>query len=181
MWFMKYPASLLLLALLAFYASAQMKSSLWPTDFAARAMDGSTVDTTALRGKIVVLNLWFVDCPNCVDEIKLLNDLVDEYKANTDVVFLAPAASPRADLDKFLVKYPFKYHIIPNASLLILSKFGTPNKNGEIMMTFPMHYVLDREGKVVVKVQGTTGIDAVRAELKRQLPVDVPLRKATAY
>lgn len=173
---MKYPFTLLLLVLLAFCASAQMKSPILPTDFAALAMDGSTVDTTALRGKVIVLNLWFVNCPNCVDEIKLLNGLVDEYKANTDVVFLAPAASRKAELDKFLVKYPFKYQIIPNASLLILSRFGTPDKSGEIDMPFPMHYVLDREGKVVVKVQGTKGVDAVRAELKRQLSVNTPLR-----
>ena len=31
-----------------------------------------------------------------------------------------------------------------------------------------MHYVLDREGNVVVKVEGTMGIASVRSELKKQ-------------
>ena len=59
-----------------------------------------------------------------------------------------------------------------NAAGLILSRFGTPDKNGEINIAFPMHYVLDRNGKVLVKVQGIKGIEAVRAELKKQFLVD---------
>ena len=138
--------------------------------FEAVTMDGSRVDTTALRGKIVVLNLWFINCPNCVEEIKLLNQVVEQYKDNKDVVFLSPAASRKADLSKFLAKNPFKYQVIPDATVLILSKFGVPDKNGEINVPFPMHYVLDREGKVVVKAQGIKGVDAVKSELKKQLP-----------
>ena len=132
-------------------------------------MDGSMVDTTALRGKVVVLNLWFINCPNCIEEIKLLNELVDEYKLSKDVVFLAPAASGKADLDRFLVKNPFSYQVIPNAASIILFKFGTPNNQGEIDMPFPMHVVLDRDGKVITRVQGIKGVEAVRAELKKQL------------
>ncbi len=168
---MKYPFLLLLLVVFAFSAAAQTKSSAMPTDFAALAMDGSKVDTSALRGKIVVLNLWFVNCPNCIEEIKLLNKLVDDYKTSKDVVFLAPAASKKPDLEKFLRKYPFNYQIIPNGSMIILTKFGTPDKNGDINIPFPMHYVLDRDGKTVVKVQGVKGVEAVRAELKKQLMV----------
>ncbi len=117
---MKYGFLFLLVVLFSFSAAAQKAM---PTDFAALAMDGSKVDTAALRGKVIVLNLWFVNCPNCIEEIGLLNKLVDDYKANKDVVFLAPAASKRPDLDKFLVKHPFKYQVIPNGSMIILSKF----------------------------------------------------------
>jgi peroxiredoxin len=166
---MKYLFLFLLVTGFAFSVHAQTTSSTMPTDFAALAIDGSKVDTTALRGKIVVLNLWFINCPNCIEEIKLLNQLVDDYKANKDVVFLAPAASRKPDLEKFLVKHPFNYQVIPNGSMIILSKFGTPDKNGEINVPFPMHYVLDRDGKTVVKVQGVKGVEAVRAELKRQI------------
>jgi peroxiredoxin len=165
---MKYPLLVLFVIVFALVVPAQMKNSVLATDFAALAMDGSKVDTTALRGKIVVLNLWFVGCPNCQDEIKQLNKLVDEYKGK-DVVFVAPAASRKPDLDKFLVKNPFKYQVIPNASMIILTKFGTPDKNGEINIPFPMHYVLGRDGTVIAKVQGIKGVEAVRAELKKQL------------
>lgn len=161
---MKISLLVLFVALFSFTIGAQ--TTKLPTDFAAPAMDGSKVDTVGLRGKIVVLNLWFINCPNCLEEIKLLNELADEYKDDKDVVFLAPAASSKPELEKFLVKHPFKYQVIPNASSIILFKFGTPNKKGEVDMPFPMHLVLDRDGKTILRVQGIKGVEAVRAELK---------------
>lgn len=138
--------------------------------FAALDMNGNRVDTAAMRGKVVVINLWFINCPNCVEEIKLLNQIVDAYKDNKDVVFLGLAASRKPQLEKFLVKNPFKYIIIPSADMIILGKFGTPDKKGEISLPFPMHYVLDRDGNIVVKTQGTKGVETVKSELKRQFP-----------
>ena len=152
----------------AFSISAQNQIGASPS-FAAIDMAGQKVDTTALKGKVVVLNLWFINCPNCVEEIKLLNALVDQYKDNKDVVFLGVAASRKPDLEKFLVKNPFKYTVIPNGSMIIISKFGDAGKNGELSVPFPMHYVLDRDGKIVTKVQGIKGIEAVKAELTKQL------------
>ena len=137
-------------------------------NFAALAMDGSTIDTATLRGKVVVLNLWFVNCPNCIDEIKELNQLVTAYQTNKDVVFVGLAASRKADVEKFLKKNPFSYTIIPDATGIILTKFGTPDEDGQINVPFPMHLVLDRDGNAVVQVQGKKGIEAVKKELAGQ-------------
>ncbi len=147
---------------------AQSPISATKPEFVTVTMDGTKVDTRALRGKVVVLNLWFINCPNCLAEIKLLNQLVTEYKDNADVVFLAPAASPKNELVKFLAKNPFSYTVLPDSSIIILSQFGTPDNDGNLSVAFPMHYVLDRDGNVVVKAQGVKGIEAVRNELKRQ-------------
>jgi peroxiredoxin len=161
---MRNLAALAVLLLATLCAHSQPEQ---PT-FAALDMTGAKVDMADLRGKVVVLNLWFINCANCVGEIKLLNALVDEYKDNKEVEFLAPAASNKPELEKFLAKHPFKYQVIPNAMMLIMGKFGTPDKKGEINIPFPMHYVLDREGKIIVKAQGIKGIDSVRAELQKQ-------------
>ena len=135
-------------------------------DFKVSSIDGKTFDSEKLKGKVVVLNLWFVNCPNCVEEIKLLNKLVDEY-AKKDVVFIGLATNDKAKLESFLKKNPFKYNIVPKAMQTILS-FGEPDKNGEINIPFPMHIVIDRDGKIVVRRSGIKGLDAVKAELKRQ-------------
>lgn len=34
--------------------------------FIAMTMDGKIHTPESLKGKIVVLNLWFISCPNCV-------------------------------------------------------------------------------------------------------------------
>ena len=163
---MKYFVAAVFLAILCFSVPAQPSEPAFVTS----AMDGTKVDTRALRGKVVVLNLWFINCPNCLAEIKMLNQLVDEYKTNKDVVFLAPAASPKHELTKFLAKNPFNYQVLPDSSIIILSQFGTPDKDGNISIPFPMHYVIDREGKVVTKAQGIKGIEALKSELKKQFP-----------
>ena len=155
------------LAILLF-ALSMSAQSLQP-NFTAVDMNGKNVELSALHGKVVVINLWFINCPNCLEEIKQLNTLVDDYKGKSDVVFLGLAASPKPALERFLAKTPFEYTIIPNAQMIILTKFGTPDKNGQIDVPFPMHYVIDRDGKIVLKQQGVKGVEAVRKELQKQV------------
>ena len=160
--------SLAFCLLLVLSTFGQQKSGEKPLapPFDVTSIDGKTFDSESLKGKIVVLNLWFINCPNCVEEIKLLNKVVDEYK-DKDVVFLGIATNKKPDLEKFLKKNPFKSDIIPSAMQTILS-FGEPDKNGEINIPFPMHVVVDREGAIVVRRSGMKGLDAVKNELKRQ-------------
>jgi len=168
---MKYIAPFLLLIALSVSVAAQASTTgSTKFDFTAPAMDGSKLDTAALRGKVLVFNLWFINCPNCIEEMKLLNQLVTDYAGNKDVVFIAPAASRKADIEKFLKKNPFKYTVVPDAAQIILTRFGTPDKKGVINMPFPMHFVLDRSGMPVVQVAGVKGVEAVRKELAKQFP-----------
>jgi peroxiredoxin len=162
---------LFLLTLFVGSVSAQKNAALGPpVDFTATDMNGKKVSIADLRGKVVVLNLWFINCPNCLSEIKALNQIVQDYRQNNDVVFIAPAASPKRELEAFLKKYPFDYQVLPDSIMMILMKFGTPSTGGELNVPFPMHYVIDRQGNTVVKMQGTKGVAAVRAELSKQFP-----------
>jgi peroxiredoxin len=135
--------------------------------FNVTSLEGKRFNSADLKGKIIVLNLWFINCPFCVEEIKLLNRIVDEYKDNRDVVFIGMATNNKAQLESFLKKNPFKYNVIASAMMQILS-FGTPNRKGEINMPFPVHVVIDRDGKIVVDTNGLKGVNAVKDELKRQ-------------
>ena len=158
-----------LLFVFAFSAFGQKKDEkpLAPT-FTTTTIDGKTVNTADLKGKVIVLNLWFINCPNCIEEIKLLNAVVDEYKDNKDVVFLGLATNKKPELEKFLKKNPFKYQIIPNAAQIVLFKFGEVQKNGEYFLPFPTHVVIDKEGRMILKVEGLKGVEAVKKELKKQ-------------
>lgn len=162
---------LLLLTLFAGSVTAQKGAATEPMiDFSGRDMNGKMVSMADLRGKVVVVNLWFINCPNCLSEIKALNQVVKDYQFNKDVVFIAPAASPQRELEAFLKKNPFDYQVLPDSMMLILMKFGTPDKNGEINVPFPMHYVIGRDGKTLIKMQGIKGVAAVKAELAKQFP-----------
>src|SRR5262249_22380761 len=69
--------------------------------FKVSSLDGKTFDLKSLRGKVVVLNMWFIGCGPCREEIPKLNDVVREFK-NRGVVFLAPAPDLPDSLKSFL-------------------------------------------------------------------------------
>lgn len=107
--------------------------------FSAYDMDGSFFDTKALKGKIVVINFWFIRCPPCRMERPFLNELVDKYKKDSNIVFIAVSLDPKAQLQSFLKDYPFYYHVIPEGR-------GIAEKNK--VEQYPTHVILDKDGKI---------------------------------
>jgi thiol-disulfide isomerase/thioredoxin len=108
--------------------------------FKARDMHGVEFDSKELKGKIVVLNFWFIKCPPCQMERPYLNELVKEYAANDNIVFIAIALDNKASLDSFLKENPFDYHVIPD---------GRAIANENKVEGYPTHVILDKEGKIV--------------------------------
>ena len=132
-----------------------------------KTISGTAIDTSELRGKVVVYNLWFVGCPPCMEEIPKLNEIVAEYK-DKDVVFIGMSSSSKSDIDGFVKDFPFNYQIVPNSAALMLGGFGEPAKDGTLKIGFPMHIVVNREGFIDVKMTGIKGVAAVRESLKKQ-------------
>jgi len=67
--------------------------------FQAHDIKGALVDIKSLKGKIVVLNFWFIRCPPCRMERPYLNELVDEYAGDSNIVFIAVSLDPRPQLE----------------------------------------------------------------------------------
>ena len=65
--------TLLLSALSAFGQQNKTNEKPLAPSFFGVTLDGARIDMNALKGKVVVLNLWFINCPNCIQEISLLN------------------------------------------------------------------------------------------------------------
>jgi thiol-disulfide isomerase/thioredoxin len=119
-----------------------------PGTFTATDMKGNTVNLEDLKGKVIVMNFWFMNCSPCRQEIPDLNKLVEKYRDNESVIFLAITPDHVAGLENFLLKIPFDYTIIPNGNdILMRYKVNS----------FPTHAILDKEGKIFFH---TTGLAA---------------------
>jgi|GEM_PF-1158096 len=111
-------------------------------DFTVTTIDGKKVSIKSLKGKVVVLNFWFTQCPPCREEMPALNKFVDKYKDNKNVVFLAPEVVPTttvAEVQKFLKRVPFTYQVAlggKDAAALYQVK------------VFPANFVIDKKGIV---------------------------------
>ena len=65
--------------------------------FSVTDINGNTISLESLKGKIVVINFWFVECKPCIMEIPELNKIVDLYK-DKEVVFLGFATNEQSKI-----------------------------------------------------------------------------------
>ena len=104
--------------------------------FEVKDLKGNTSKLEDLKGKVIVLNFWFVECKPCVSEIPDLNELVADFD-KTNVVFLALGLNSAVGLKKFLKKTPFNYQVVPDA-MEVATQFGVDG--------FPTSVVIDQDG-----------------------------------
>lgn len=114
--------------------------------FKEKDMEGKKFCLKEMKGKVVILNFWFIGCPPCREEIPKLNQTVEKYKNNPDVVFIAIALDDASSLKEFLKTNPFKYHIIDNGRYIAQGIYGI---NG-----FPTHVVVDKNGIIRFHTSG---------------------------
>ena len=134
------PPTLLLLTFLNLPSLAQEVAS----PFTATDLEGNHYTQEELKGKIVVLNFWFVQCKPCVMEMLELNELVEKYR-DEDVVFLAFALNGEQELRAFLRKKAFDYRIVPDSRDVAEQYF---------IAGFPTHLVINQAGEVAYRTMG---------------------------
>jgi hypothetical protein len=67
------------------------------------------INTAELKGKVIVMNFWFIGCVGCMDEIPKLSAIADKYSSNDDIVFIAVANNTPQDLRAFTKREKFNY------------------------------------------------------------------------
>ena len=118
-------------------------------DFVFKDILGNTYTPEDIKGKVVVINLWFTSCAPCIEEMPELNKLVKEYENNDAVLFLALALDEKGPrLSKFLETHIFNYNIVPDSQDYIVEKLQVG--------IFPTHIVLDKNSNVVFTLAGYT-------------------------
>lgn len=106
------------------------------------------------RGKVLVLNFWFIGCRGCVHEIPELNKLVEYFKDNKNVEFYAFTWDAKSSLYSFLQRKKFLFKIVPESSRIakIYGVKGYPttmiiDKNGKIGKTYYSRLIGDYDVK----------------------------------
>lgn len=113
--------------------------------FKSTTIDDQLVSLEGFKGKTLVLNFWFIECKPCQMEIPELNNLVETYKDNKDVVFLSFGLDNKNDIQIFLETTPFYYQIVDN-SADIVKEFN--------VNSFPTHIIVDKEGVISFATSG---------------------------
>lgn len=111
----------------------------------------------SLKGQVIVINFWFINCKPCVAEIPDLNEIKNEFK-NQPVSFFAISYDSAKALNKFLETNDFKFTIIPKGSAII-KQFGIPY--------YPYNVIIDKKGQVEY-ISDVLALDILK-KLKRKI------------
>lgn len=88
-----------------------------------------------LEGKPTVINFWFTQCPPCIAEIPLLNDLVEKY--GNQVNFITISFDDKGKIERFLKKQNFNFEHISNSKKQI---------DDLQIRSYPTTLILDKNG-----------------------------------
>lgn len=114
--------------------------------FNAISFGNTQYTSSELKGKVVLINLWFVACPPCVAEIPILNQLTNEF-SDKEFKILSFALDDNNAIKEFIQKHHVKFEIFPSSDDLI---------NNSFKMTFgyPTTIFLNKEGRIVEFITG---------------------------
>ncbi|MCA1608256.1 MAG: TlpA family protein disulfide reductase [Acidobacteria bacterium] len=102
-------------------------------------VDGSAFTPSELKGKVVVVNFWFIGCPSCRKHMPKLTEFRARFAASDDVVFVAMTADPADRVRKFLEREKFDYHMVADAGPIMKSiGFGG----------YPKNFVIGKDGRI---------------------------------
>lgn len=108
---------------------------------------GTPVSLAALRGQVVLVNLWATWCPPCKKEMPALQAFFDEHRADGFTVVAINDGDPAADVLKFVQDYRLTFPVWLDPTYIATEKaFQT--------MNLPSSFLIDRSGTIRLRWVG---------------------------
>ena len=111
-------------------------------EFTLTDINGRTIHSTDLKGKIVHINFWSITCAPCIEEFPELNALKEKY-SDSPAIFLAIASE---SVEQVLAKHPLNYTIIAGAE----SYFNEIGIKG-----YPVNFFVKTDGTIAEVIEGS--------------------------
>lgn len=107
-----------------------------------RYLDGAEFSLDDYKGKMILLDFWYLDCFPCIKAISHLNEIQSKYK---DLVIIG--ANPFDNNEKGMKRMPnFLSHNPINYPIMFIER--TKPKDFKIF-AYPSFYLIDKEGKII--------------------------------
>ena len=123
--------------------------------FEFSTLEGRKISLKDLKGKMVLLDFWYMSCYPCVKAMPHLEKLYNEYSLKGLVVLgVNPVDTNSIDeLNEFLVKNEISYPVVLGGSTIV---------NSYRVKSYPTLYLIDKGGKIVYS---TVGFDSSTVEV----------------
>lgn len=114
-------------------------------DWTLYAADGKKMSLTQMKGKVILLDFYFIGCIPCMQAIKPLNNLYEKYRNQNVVIASITERDSKKSVLAFEKNYRIKYPGYVNAADVVKSYH---------VNAFPTFYFIDKEGKIAKVIDG---------------------------
>ncbi|MEP7307546.1 MAG: redoxin domain-containing protein [Acidobacteriota bacterium] len=138
---------------------------------AMRAIDGQSLSSTALRGKVVLVNFWATWCPPCRAEIPDLVALQAQYRDQLQIIGVSQDEGSIEVVQRFAEQQRMNYPIVMMTPELEKAFAG--------VSALPTSFLLDREGRIVQRHVGMLNATLTEQETRALagLPVNASIEE----
>jgi thiol-disulfide isomerase/thioredoxin len=148
------------------------KDALFPFDYEGRDVFGKALRLKDRRGKVVLVDVWGTWCPPCRAEVPHLIELHEKLgPKGFSILGLACERVPAEEAPTVVRKF-LEENKVPYPSAVIDGKF--PSKAIPGFEGFPTMLLVDRAGRVRMKVVGYTEGALLEAAIERLLAEEAP-------
>jgi peroxiredoxin len=155
-----------LLAGVAFFG-LRPRAGQMAADFVLPDLQGRAVRLSALRGKVVVVNVWTTWCPPCREEMPSMERLWQKLQGR-DFQLLAVSQDEGGApvVEEFVRQAKISFPVLLDAEHQVGDRYG--------VWGYPETFVVDRAGRVAERVIGPRAWDAPEAvaQIERLLAAD---------
>jgi thiol-disulfide isomerase/thioredoxin len=140
-------------------------------DFTMRDLDGRSITSASLRGKVALINFWATWCGPCRAEIPDLVALQDKYRDQLHVIGISEDEAGPDIVRRFAASHSVNYPIVMLTHEL--------EQVFPSVHALPTSFLLDREGRLVQKHVGLLSAATTEAEtrLLAGLPVNATVEE----
>lgn len=129
-------------------------------------LDGKTITSRDLAGKVVIVNFWATWCAPCRAEIPDLVKLQTQYKDQLVILGILSEDEPGPHVSQFAADYKINYPIVPETKELLAAFPG--------IYALPTTFLVGPDGKMMQKHIGQIRPAQIELETRvlAKLPVD---------
>jgi len=140
-------------------------------DLTMTTLDGKTISTKDLAGKVVIFNFWATWCAPCRAEIPDLVKLQDQYKDQVVIIGVLSEDDPGPHVSRFAADYKINYPIVPETKELAATFTG--------IYALPTTFMVGPDLKVMQKHIGQ--IRPAQIELEARVLANLPVDAEVEY